>query len=347
MMMMMLPSNETQLASSTNDAVCNANCFSSMEDMNNTTKSTSSYTNNNNINLMKMMIPTNRKTQKTKKTKHVTFYSQVVMIQVSSYKPYKEQLWYDKVSLDKFRYQSHYESHLIRSITTAETQKLQQMQHGGIGSMDFPVMPTLALNDSSRGCEQRSCSERQRRKFLSLQFILRAAKRLQQQDQQQQQMTQMTGNDAANPSSTATTTDTNSSSSIKLAHVAERCNEWAVRLAAEEGIRDYYRAYNDTNNSTNTSTCTTRSSTIGQIRPSALSYNSSKTDSHVLYDKKRHATCNLPATTSTTSTSAGSNTNESNYYCQHRPTKSSRSSSPTVTDVSMMMMTMDRHEKMN
>jgi hypothetical protein len=65
--------------------------------------------------------------------------------------------------------------------------------------------------ESTRGLEARCCLERQRRKYLTNRCIVRAQKQL---------------------------------SGEQLAMLAQRCTSWAATLAAQEGARDYYRAYN-------------------------------------------------------------------------------------------------------
>jgi hypothetical protein len=74
-------------------------------------------------------------------------------------------------------------------------------------------LPSLARNSLTRGLEQRSCMERQRRKYLSNRFLLKVAPKLYQE----------------NPG--------------KLAELAQKCNAWATDLALEEASRDYTRVY--------------------------------------------------------------------------------------------------------
>lgn len=62
----------------------------------------------------------------------------------------------------------------------------------------------------TRGLEQRSCLERQRRKFITNKFILKASQEL---------------------------------SADRLADLASKVTAWAVELAAQEAVRDFYRAY--------------------------------------------------------------------------------------------------------
>lgn len=79
-----------------------------------------------------------------------------------------------------------------------------------------PATPSLARDPLTRGLEQRSCLERQRRKYLALKFIVRAASKLR--------------NDSS-----------------KLAALSARCTAWAADLAREEAARDFFRAYQTPN----------------------------------------------------------------------------------------------------
>lgn len=74
-------------------------------------------------------------------------------------------------------------------------------------------LPSLARDSLTRGLEQRTCLERQRRKYLSNRFLLKVAPKLYQE----------------NPN--------------KLAELAQKCNGWATDLALEEASRDYTRVY--------------------------------------------------------------------------------------------------------
>jgi hypothetical protein len=72
------------------------------------------------------------------------------------------------------------------------------------------TLTSLVEDDESHGLEARCCLERQRRKYLTNRCIVRAQKQL---------------------------------SGEQLAMLAQRCTSWAAILAAQEGARDYYRAY--------------------------------------------------------------------------------------------------------
>ena len=66
----------------------------------------------------------------------------------------------------------------------------------------------------TRGLEQRSCLERQRRKFITNRFILKASQEL---------------------------------PADRLAELSIQVTAWAVELAAQEAIRDFHRAYSCSN----------------------------------------------------------------------------------------------------
>lgn len=67
-------------------------------------------------------------------------------------------------------------------------------------------------HENTRGLEQRSCLERQRRKFLTLKYVVKA--------HNSQQFC-----------------------ADKLAVLAHRCSAWASVIAVEEAARDFVRAY--------------------------------------------------------------------------------------------------------
>lgn len=73
-----------------------------------------------------------------------------------------------------------------------------------------PGKPCLALDENTRGLEQRCCYERQRRKYLSSRYILRASTQFEPE---------------------------------KLAAISRKCTAYASDLAIEEAARDYCRAW--------------------------------------------------------------------------------------------------------
>jgi hypothetical protein len=82
--------------------------------------------------------------------------------------------------------------------------------------------PSLAVSDATRGLESRSCPERQRRKYLTIRYVLHVARSLQQQQQP-----------------VAPSADT------VVASRARICSQWATQLAFAEAQCDYWRAYHD------------------------------------------------------------------------------------------------------
>ena len=69
----------------------------------------------------------------------------------------------------------------------------------------------MALNEETRGLEGRMCRERQRRRYLAIQAVVRGQHQV--------------------------------SSAERLAALYQRCTKWAARLAHCEGQRDFQRAY--------------------------------------------------------------------------------------------------------
>jgi hypothetical protein len=125
-------------------------------------------------------------------------------------------IWYRMSELEDFRSQARNISQQMRT--------LNELSDDSEGSNDSsrmqkqpPKTPCLARDPLTRGLEQRSCMERQRRKFLASRFILTKASKLQPLQSQEH--------------------------AEKLAAVAQRCTAWATELAVEEAARDYYHAY--------------------------------------------------------------------------------------------------------
>lgn len=104
-------------------------------------------------------------------------------------------LWYDVFELDDFRTEVR---ELCRSMRTSCTQ-----------GPDAKVC-TFARDYHTRGLEQRSCLERQRRKYLTMKCVVRGQHGLDQE---------------------------------KLAQLSLRCTKWAGELAVEEAARDFVHAY--------------------------------------------------------------------------------------------------------
>jgi hypothetical protein len=125
-------------------------------------------------------------------------------------------VWYHISELEDFRGQARAVCRHMRTLDgladESEVSNDSSGQH-----KQTPKTPSLARDPLTRGLEQRSCLERQRRKFLASRFILKAATKLQPLQTQDH--------------------------AEKLAAVAQRCTAWATELAVEEAARDYYRAY--------------------------------------------------------------------------------------------------------
>jgi hypothetical protein len=140
-------------------------------------------------------------------------------------------LWYLMEELDKFRNEARdicremkYHDMLVHYADDNSSSDSESSSQ----AISSRVTPTLARSSYTRGLEQRSCTERQRRKYLSTRFILKIAPRLYKNDPN------------------------------KLAEVAQKCNAWATELAIEEAARDCIRVHDDGWSST-TITKTSRS----------------------------------------------------------------------------------------
>lgn len=104
-------------------------------------------------------------------------------------------IWYDIFELDDFRTEVR---ELCRAMRTHCTQ-----------GPDAKVC-TFSQSYHTRGLEQRSCLERQRRKYLTMKCVVR-------------------GQHGINDE--------------RLAELSLRCTRWAAELAQEEGARDFVHAY--------------------------------------------------------------------------------------------------------
>lgn len=110
--------------------------------------------------------------------------------------PPTQQFWYLQDELTLFRTQARDMCRHMRNFTNIRLCTL---------SWD-----SIQEDCDTRGLEQRSCLERQRRKFITNRFILQASQEL---------------------------------SADRLAELSSKVTAWAVELAAQEAIRDFHRAY--------------------------------------------------------------------------------------------------------
>jgi hypothetical protein len=125
-------------------------------------------------------------------------------------------LWYQLEELEAFRNDARetcremkYHDHLVGLSDSDSLSDSESSTH----SVLTRRLPSLARDSATRGLEQRSCVERQRRKYLSNRYVLKVAQKLYQTDPE------------------------------KLAEVSRKCNAWACELAIEEASRDYDRVY--------------------------------------------------------------------------------------------------------
>jgi hypothetical protein len=135
-----------------------------------------------------------------KPTRHIHFASSVEIIPALSPLDFIDTgeefaaIWYAAEDLDRFRSEVR---DMCRKLRTDSTEEKKAC--------------TLALDHLTRGLEQRTCLERQRRKYLSIKCIVRAQHKLE--------------------------------DSYQLACLAYKCTHWASELALEEAARDFVRAY--------------------------------------------------------------------------------------------------------
>ena len=125
--------------------------------------------------------------------------------------------WYRVEELEKFRSEARdmcremkYHDELVHYADQGNSSDSESSS-----SSSSHRVPSLARCSLTRGLEQRTCIERQRRKYLSNRFLLKVAPKLYRDDP------------------------------IKLAELARKCNAWATDLALEEASRDFTRVYLD------------------------------------------------------------------------------------------------------
>jgi hypothetical protein len=114
-------------------------------------------------------------------------------------------VWYGQEDVAEFHGEARNLCRMMRECNVAS--KTEEGEHANT--------PLLAKDTLTRGLEQRTCRERQRRKLLATRLIVQAA------------------NDKMrhNPD--------------QLAELAQRCNAWATALAIQEAERDHFRATDD------------------------------------------------------------------------------------------------------
>jgi hypothetical protein len=117
-------------------------------------------------------------------------------------------LWYNYDELSMIKNEVYKTSSKLKRFLSSSCQS-----HGGAAT------PSLSVSDETRGLEHRCCPERQRRKYLTIRYVLHVAR-------------------LPNVSNTV------------LADRARICSQWATQLAHAEACRDAARAYyyDDNNN---------------------------------------------------------------------------------------------------
>jgi len=145
-----------------------------------------------NSSMARKITPCSSPNRKRPRKASVTFAPYVSVLPNTSTKVPLTDIWYNCIDLQLFRQQIRADCRQLRDA--------------------LPVDRKCKLADSeeSRGLEQRSCLERQRRKSVTTSFIVNASKQM---------------------------------NADKLALLSQRITKWAVSLAQEEATRDYARAY--------------------------------------------------------------------------------------------------------
>jgi hypothetical protein len=166
------------------------------------------------------MSPVSRVKPNRNAQRHVHFddHDSVISSTSAMSDEFNSSTWYRVEELEKFRNEARvicremkYHDELVQYADQGNSSDSDSSSYSTISSAQR--LPSLARNSLTRGLEQRTCLERQRRKYLSNRFLLKVAPKLYQE----------------NPG--------------KLAELAQKCNAWATDLALEEASRDYTRVY--------------------------------------------------------------------------------------------------------
>ena len=120
--------------------------------------------------------------------------------------------WYGEEEMSNFRDEARVTCRYIRSLVTTNDYSPTAVGPLPTGALEEALFRSevAATAATLRGLEYRICHERQRRKCLATKCVVRAQVKL-------------------NPE--------------RLAALAQRCNQWATKLAQEEAMRDVLRAH--------------------------------------------------------------------------------------------------------
>lgn len=170
-------------------------------------------------------------------------------------------VWYSRTELADMRMEARIICRQLRTLLLLqEVHQQKKQQHNVIRTptlaateyddpdSDSAEEPTAeVIKTTTRGLEPRYCIERQRRKLITRNIILKVADHLKQSEQKEQPklclQTLPQQQKQQQSQCFVDNIDLNASNEVILATIAQRCNEWATSLAIEEGYRDFTRAY--------------------------------------------------------------------------------------------------------
>lgn len=175
-----------------------------------------------------------RSTSSSRKRRRVVQFSmtqQEIKLSSSSFYITDEEVqscgWYNKTELDEMRFEARDICRQIRNEDMVSSSNcsndiscfdsLPSMNNNNdVTQLKQKLQPLLSLNEETRGLEHRICFERQRRKYLVRQFVLTAASKLKLNQPKHVN---------------------------KLAWASSKVTRYSTKLAIEEALRDYIRAY--------------------------------------------------------------------------------------------------------
>jgi hypothetical protein len=138
-------------------------------------------------------------------------------------------LWYNPYDLMSMRDDARVtcEQMKVRSTVSSSVSLSVASDHNPTTSKFPSKQPvTLAYDSATRGLEMKICAERQKRRYVTVRFIVAMANKLKAQA-------------AAQSSSSSSSYDV----STVVAQASQRCTSYAMDIATEEAARDYIRAY--------------------------------------------------------------------------------------------------------
>jgi hypothetical protein len=134
-------------------------------------------------------------------------------------------LWYSSCDLMRMRDDARLTCEQMKVRSSASSVSLSvTSDHNPSSKFPSKQQPvTLAFDSATRGLEMKICAERQKRRYVTVRFIVAMANKLKAQ--------------AAQSSSSSYDVGT------VIAQASQRCTSYAMDIATEEAARDYIRAY--------------------------------------------------------------------------------------------------------